>query len=42
MDADKKYVIKLLDGNYYKMRFLDFYSEEGDKGYPSFEINIIQ
>ena len=42
MDADKKYVIKLLDGNYYKMRFLDFYSTEGEKGYPSFEINLIE
>lgn len=42
MDTDKKYVLKLNDGNYYKMRFLDFYSVEGEKGYPSFEINLIQ
>lgn len=42
MDNDKKYVLKLSDGNYYRMRFLDFYSPLGDKGYPSFEINLIQ
>lgn len=42
MDPNKKYVIKLNDENYYKMRFLDFYNSEGDQGYPSFEINLIQ
>jgi hypothetical protein len=42
MDTDKKYVLKLSDGNYYKMRFLDFYNAEAEKGYPSFEINLIQ
>lgn len=42
MDTSKKYVIKLTDGNYYKMRFLDFYNSESEKGYPSFEINLIQ
>jgi hypothetical protein len=42
MDTDKKYVLKLVDGNYYKLRFLDFYSPHGDKGYPSFEINLIK
>lgn len=42
MDTNKKYVIKLNDGNYYKLRFLDFYNTEGDQGYPSFEINLIQ
>ena len=42
MDTDKKYVLKLNDGNYYKLRFLDFYSPHGDQGYPSFEINLIK
>ena len=42
MDSDKKYVIKLNDGNYYKLRFLDFYNSDGEQGYPSFEINLIQ
>ena len=42
MDTSKKYVFKLIDGNYYKLRFLDFYNLEGEKGFTSFEINIIQ
>ena len=42
MDTNKKYVLKLADGNYYKLRFLDFYSPHGDQGYPSFEINLIK
>lgn len=42
MDTKKKYVLKLVDGNYYKLRFLDFYDpESGEKGYTSFEINLI-
>lgn len=41
MDTDKKYVIKLNDGNYYKLRFLDYYLD-GKQGYPSFEINAIK
>ena len=42
MDTSKKYVLKLYDGNYYKLRFLDFYNLEGEQGYTSFEINVIQ
>ena len=42
MDTKKKYIIKHNDGNYYKMRFLDFYNADLEKGYPSFEINLIQ
>jgi len=42
MDTNKKYVLKLYDGNYYKLRFLDFYNLEGEQGYTSFEINVIQ
>lgn len=42
MDTSKKYVLKLNDGNYYKLRFLDFYNLEGEQGYTSFEINVIQ
>mgnify|MGYP002713008520 CR=1 FL=1 len=43
MDIKKKYVLKLSDGNYYKLRFLDFYDPDtGEKGYTSFEINLIK
>jgi hypothetical protein len=31
------YVIRDRDGFYYKLRFVDFYSDEGIKGYPTFE-----
>lgn len=42
MDTDKKYIFKLNDGNYYKLRFLDFYNTEGEKGYTSFEILLLE
>ncbi|MGB1248768.1 MAG: HmuY family protein [Chitinophagales bacterium] len=36
---NKVYILKDINDNYYKLRFLDFYSQEtGDKGYPTFEI----
>jgi hypothetical protein len=31
------YIIHDTQGFYYKLRFLGFYNEKGDKGYPSFE-----
>lgn len=34
---DMNYVIRDRDGYFYKLRFVDFYSDEGVKGYPSFE-----
>jgi hypothetical protein len=34
---DMNYVIRDRDGFFYKFRFVDFYSEEGVKGYPTFE-----
>lgn len=41
MDTDKKYVVKLKDGSYYKLRFLDYY-HDGKQGFTSFEINNIK
>ncbi len=34
---DMNYVIRDRDGFFYKLRFVDFYSDEGVKGYPTFE-----
>lgn len=31
------YVIRDRDGFYYKLRFIDFYNDTGEKGYPRFE-----
>ncbi|MEN8247306.1 MAG: HmuY family protein [Bacteroidota bacterium] len=42
MDTKKKYVIKLSDGNIYKLRFLDYYNNEGEKGYTSFEMILLE
>lgn len=41
MDTTKKYILKLANGDYYKLRFIDFYDETGEKGYTSFEIQIL-
>ena len=38
---DKVYVLKSVEGLYYKMRFLDFYDQNGNKGAPSFELQEI-
>lgn len=34
---NKSYVIKDQNGNYFKLRFTDFYSKTGEKGTPTFE-----
>jgi hypothetical protein len=34
---DQNYVIRDRDGFFYKLRFVDFYSDQGVKGYPTFE-----
>lgn len=35
------YIIKDGEGFYYKLHFTDFYSEDGDRGYPKFEFQRI-
>jgi len=37
INQTKIYIVKN-DDQYYKLRFLDFYNESGEKGYPQFEI----
>lgn len=36
------YIIKDTDGKYFKMRFLDFYNAQGEKGHPKFEFIQIE
>ncbi|MEH0157338.1 HmuY family protein [Limibacter armeniacum] len=36
------YVIKTEKGEFLKLRFIDFYNENGDKGYPAFEYQRLQ
>ena len=38
IDGNKSFIVKTVDGFYYKIRFIDFYNSEGSKGYPKFEI----
>lgn len=37
MNESKKYIIHALNDNYYKLRFVNYYNEDGEKGYPVFE-----
>lgn len=37
VNSDICYIIRTSSGFYYKLRFLDFYNESGEKGYPRFE-----
>lgn len=37
VDVKKNYIIQDSEGLYYKLRFIDYYSEQGAKGSPKFE-----
>jgi len=37
IEPDKNFVIRDRDGFFYKLRFIDFNSDQGEKGYPKFE-----
>lgn len=39
---DRFYVLKDVDGNYYKIRMLGFLSDTGVRGYPKFEYKLLQ
>lgn len=39
--SDIIYIIKDTEGFYYKLHFIDFYNDEGEKGYPKFEFQKI-
>ena len=38
VSPEKNYIIKTTEGIYYKLHFIDFYNETGDKGAPKFEM----
>lgn len=38
IDNNKSYIVKTTSGLFYKIRFIDFYNQYGQKGYPTFEI----
>ncbi len=41
IDENKKYIIHAVDGSYYKFRFISYYNEMGDKGFPIFQYKQI-
>ncbi len=38
INLDQNYIIKTTEGVFYKLHFIDFYNDNGDKGTPTFEI----
>jgi hypothetical protein len=36
-DPSQVYIIKSYEGDYYKLRFLDYYNDLGERGFPKFE-----
>lgn len=42
IDTRFLFVVKSINGKYYKLRFTDFYNDLGAKGYPNFEIERLQ
>lgn len=42
VDANRLYIIKTVEGNYYKLRFVEFYNNAGIKGYPTFEVQELR
>ena len=38
VNSEITYIIKDLSNRYFKMHFIDFYNDLGEKGYPKFEI----
>jgi hypothetical protein len=38
VNSEKTYIILDIDGRYFKLHFIDFYNENGEKGYPKFEV----
>ena len=41
VDSDDTYVIKNSNGYYFKLRFLSFTNDQGLKGYPKFEFELL-
>ena len=37
IDVQRVFIVKSTEGFYYKLRFIDFYNQDGLKGYPKFE-----
>lgn len=36
--SDQNYIIRDQEGFYYKLHFVDFYNNQGEKGFPTMEV----
>lgn len=41
VDPSKNYIVKTTEGMFYKLHFIDFYNDQGDKGTPVFETQLL-
>ena len=41
VDITKNYIVKTTEGLYFKIHFIDFYNQQGDKGSPMFELSSL-
>ena len=39
---NRYYILKTINGNYFKMRFVDFYDDQGRKGYPKMAWELLK
>ncbi|MCB2219935.1 MAG: hypothetical protein KQI35_06025 [Bacteroidetes bacterium] len=39
--AGRNYLIRTQEGLYFKLRFINFYSDEGEKGFPTFQYDVL-
>ncbi len=42
VEPQQLYVIKSVEGNYYKLHFVEFYNNAGTKGFPTFEVQELR
>lgn len=42
VEENQSYILRNVSGKYFKMRFIDFYNKEGEKGFPDFELIELQ
>lgn len=40
-DLSKNYIVKSTEGLYFKIHFIDFYDDSGNKGNPKFEVVLL-
>ena len=39
--SEVTYIVRTSQGGYYKFHFVDFYNDQGEKGYPKMEVQLL-